>query len=198
MNTTTRLTKIDWVQAGFRALTQRGLLGIKAESIARDLNVSKGSFYWHFKNINALKVSMLDHWQEAATQDIIAYVLASDHEPRRQLENLLVMSTDNEISSPYGGVGAEAAIREWARTSEEAEEVVLKVDAARLDFVRQLLVASGQPTVLATQHANLIYSSLIGLQQLAAQDSVKPQLDLLHLLTLVLAPIKNDTQESGI
>jgi AcrR family transcriptional regulator len=187
MNTTTRLTKIDWVQAGFRALTQRGLPGIKAESIARDLNVSKGSFYWHFKNINALKVSMLEHWQESATQDVIEYVLASDHDPKQQLRNLLIMSTDTDISTPYGGDGAEAAIREWARTSEEVEAVVLRVDATRLEFVSRLLVAAGQPKDLAMQHANLIYSSLIGLQQLSIQDSVKPQRDLLHLLALVLA-----------
>jgi len=175
------------MQAGFRALTQEGLSGVKVEILARELKVSKGSFYWHFKNIDALKVTMLEHWQAAATQDIMQQVLNTDIEPQRQLENLLKLATDSADSSAYGGVGVEAAIREWARTSTQVQTLVIKVDVIRLDFVKRLLTATGQSSSTANRNSNLIYSALIGLQYLGHQDSVKPQQDLLHLLSLVLA-----------
>jgi AcrR family transcriptional regulator len=187
MRKNTKLSKLAWMQAGFRALTQQGLSCVKAEILARELNVSKGSFYWHFKNIDALKVTMLEHWQEAATQDIMQQVHDTDIEPRRQLENLLKLVTDSADGSAYGGVGVEAAIREWARTSKQAQTLVIKVDAVRLDFVKCLLMATGQSNFTANRNSNLIYSSLIGMQHLGHQDSVKPQQDLLHLLSLVLA-----------
>ena len=41
--------------AGFRALSAEGPQGIRVEAIARQLKLSKGSFYWHFKDVQALK-----------------------------------------------------------------------------------------------------------------------------------------------
>ena len=57
---------------------------------------------------------MLEHWQEAATQDIMQQVLDTDIEPQRQLENLFKLATDSADIISYGGVGVKAAIREWA------------------------------------------------------------------------------------
>lgn len=83
MKNNTKLSKLAWIQAGFRALTQQGLSGVKAEILARELHVSKGSFYWHFKNIDALKVTMLEHWKEAATQGIVQQVFETEIEPQQ-------------------------------------------------------------------------------------------------------------------
>lgn len=61
------LTTDDWIRAGFRALTSGGPQAIKVEAIARRLHVSKGSFYWHFKDLSALQGAMLAHWLHSAT-----------------------------------------------------------------------------------------------------------------------------------
>ncbi|WP_163317770.1 TetR family transcriptional regulator, partial [Enterobacter hormaechei] len=49
MPTRKTLSAEDWISAAFRALSQGGAQAIRAEAIARDLKVSKGSFYWHFR-----------------------------------------------------------------------------------------------------------------------------------------------------
>ncbi|NLH83356.1 MAG: TetR family transcriptional regulator, partial [Phyllobacteriaceae bacterium] len=51
MATRSTLSAEDWIKAAFRALSVGGVQAIRAEAIARDLNVSKGAFYWHFKDV---------------------------------------------------------------------------------------------------------------------------------------------------
>lgn len=79
---------------------------------------------------------------------------------------MLKLVTDSTHGSAYGGVGVEAAIREWARTSTQAQTLVIKVDAVRLEFVKRLLKATGRSNSRASRNSDLIYSSLIGLQHL--------------------------------
>jgi len=44
----TRLGKADWLDAGLAALAAEGPAALRAEALARQLNTTKGSFYWHF------------------------------------------------------------------------------------------------------------------------------------------------------
>ncbi|MFN3661424.1 TetR family transcriptional regulator [Yoonia sp.] len=41
----------DWLMAGFRALASHGPSALRAAALARDLGTTKGSFYWHFKDL---------------------------------------------------------------------------------------------------------------------------------------------------
>lgn len=43
-------TKADWVAAGLSALTAGGIEAVRVERLAVILGVSKGPFYWRFKN----------------------------------------------------------------------------------------------------------------------------------------------------
>jgi AcrR family transcriptional regulator len=46
-----RLTVDDWVQAGFAILAEEGIKALKIDRLCRRLDVTKGSFYWHFTDI---------------------------------------------------------------------------------------------------------------------------------------------------
>src|SRR5271155_404861 len=39
----------DWIRAAFARLSTEGIESVRIELLARDLGVSKGSFYWHFQ-----------------------------------------------------------------------------------------------------------------------------------------------------
>ena len=120
------LTPQDWIKAGFRALTRGGPQAIRAEAIARDLKVSKGSFYWHFKDIPAYEAAMLLHWRDEATEAIINAVDAKSGSTQNQLRLLVhISATQNEDA--YGGNLAEAAIRDWGRYGPLAQETVKAV-----------------------------------------------------------------------
>lgn len=179
------LTPTDWIKASFVALTAGGPQAIRAESIARTLKVSKGSFYWHFAGVPALKLAMLDHWEKAATKNIIDLVnlRATTAEDRlRVLVQVSTSSTDNE----YGGLMAEAAIRDWARYDEDAAAALKSVDQQRLDFVQNQFHAFGIPKAQCKQNANILYAALIGLNHLTYHGYASARDDLDSLLNHLL------------
>jgi len=183
--TKTALTPDDWVKASFRALSAGGPQAIKVEAIAKALKVSKGSFYWHFKDVSALKADMLRHWLQVATHDIISDVSDNGLGPKEQLRRLVDIAT-SEKNEPYGGALAEAAIRDWARYDENAAATLKVVDAARRQFLRMLFEKSGVPPAQCVSYANILYAALIGLEQLSHTAAPEWKNDLSALLALLL------------
>ncbi|MEP3245279.1 MAG: TetR/AcrR family transcriptional regulator [Sneathiella sp.] len=179
------LSQLDWIQAAFRALTEAGPQAIRVEAIARSLKVSKGSFYWHFKDASALRTAMLDHWVEAATADIINTVEDNAPPPANQLR-LLVEITTSDLDEPYGGPLAELAIRDWARYDKEAARILARVDRQRLEYGEKLFSRLGQVKETARQNSALLYAALLGLQQLPYSDRVDQRRDLSALLEMQL------------
>lgn len=171
--------------AGFRALTAGGPQAVRAEAIARDLGVSKGSFYWHFKDVPALKRAMLDHWADIATKQIITTVEYNRKEASEQLRLLVRIATsDNDAS--YGGKMVEAAIRDWARYDPGASETLRLVNAQRLAFLTKLFERNGAHAARSRQLANILYAALIGLEQLDHHGMADAKGDLADLLEILL------------
>lgn len=190
MSTKKTLSAEDWIKAAFRALNDGGVQAIKAEAIARDLKVSKGSFYWHFRDVPALKVQMLQHWQHVATDAIITDVEAIETSPREQLRALILEATGLPNSS-YGGSGVESAIREWARHDNHTAAILKSVDERRLAYLAQLFRKCGQSTGLSTTNAGILYGALIGLEILFSAGLADVRTGLLQLLGQLLAENPN-------
>ncbi len=180
-----KLTKLDWLQAGFRALTKAGPQALKAEPLAKTLKVSKGSFYWHFKDIAAFKAEMIAHWQQAATADIIALVETGAAHPVEKLLSLARHSTSSP-STKYGGPASESAIRDWSKYEPSIARIISSIDAQRIAFTTSLFQEAGHSKKQARQSARLVYSALIGLEVLAPAKHTTPEADLSSLVRLLL------------
>ena len=180
-----KLTKLDWLQAGFRALTMAGPQALKAEPLAKALNVSKGSFYWHFKDISAFKAEMIAHWQQAATADIITLVEAGAAHPVEKLQSLAHHSTSSP-GAKYGGPASESAIRDWSKYEPSIAKIISDIDAQRITFTASLFQEAGHSKKQARQSARLLYSALIGLEVLAPAKHTAPEADLSSLVHLLL------------
>lgn len=191
-----RLTANSWIQAAFRALATGGPQAIRAEAIARDLKVSKGSFYWHFENVAALKSEMLVHWQSLATENVMTTVSAIDGSAEDKLRALVDFAT-GPAHDPYGGVLTEAAIRDWARYDDGVAATVRAVDVRRLAYLESLFEQNGTQASLCHVHANILYSALIGLEELAHHGLIDLRHDLQHLLNLLLDSRSQETSVPG-
>ncbi|MFV2002762.1 MAG: TetR/AcrR family transcriptional regulator [Paracoccaceae bacterium] len=186
MPTKPRLTRTDWIRAAFRALTKGGPQAIRAETIARTLNVSKGSFYWHFKDVADLRAAMIAHWQQLATQAVIRALDERDISARDRLKGLIQI-TASDRNAAYGGPLVEAAIRDWARYDAQIKAAVRGVDQQRLDYVRSLFCDYGLDNETAHLRARTLYGALIGLQQISYLDGVDVSTDLMQLLDQTLS-----------
>lgn len=165
MTTKKRLTAEDWTYAAFRALATKGPAGVKAEAIARDLNTTKGSFYWHFKDVSALRDAMLKLWREKGYVDV-AKTMDAIPNPRDRIRALLTTAVTSH-DPIYGGAAAEPALRAWARNDAIVADVVKRVDAARMAYLTSLLETAD---VGDAALARSLYGMFIGLSEIELND----------------------------
>jgi AcrR family transcriptional regulator len=172
-----RLSRNDWVLAGYRALVRGGVGAVKVESVAREIAATKGSFYWHFKDLAELHQTMLELWEALATTEITAQVKASGLDPRGQLM-LLVDMVSVRPGEAFGGVEIEPALRDWGRIDPRAREMLMRVDRQRLHVLQDFLRAVGVGETELLPKAQLIYAAVIGLEnlRLTTGDEMGPPL----------------------
>ena len=82
------LTAQDWAEAALDAIGRRGVEGVAVEPLARELGVTKGSFYWHFPNREALLVAALQRWEARETDDVLERV-QQETDPRARIKRLI-------------------------------------------------------------------------------------------------------------
>lgn len=181
-----KLSQTDWIAAGFRALTTTGPQALKAEPLARTLNTTKGSFYWHFKDVPAFRDQMLACWEEQATRDIIS-VLDTLPSPVLKLRTLSQVATAPQ--EDYGGIGAEPAIRAWAKGDTQVADAVRRVDAKRLGYLGDIFA---EMKLTNPDLPKLFYAGLIGLQEIADGDDTASAAPLATLADLMIALSETD------
>lgn len=152
-----RKSREHWVRAALDALRDSGIEGVRVEPLALSLEVTKGSFYWHFANREALLDAMLDAWEEAGTEAIIREV-ASNAPATDQLRALWKRTLEDS----HDDLRTELAIRELGLRDEAVRARVQRVDDKRMRFVRDLFRQMGLPAPLAEARSLLLYSLLIG------------------------------------
>jgi AcrR family transcriptional regulator len=119
----------DWILKALDVLRKEGLAGVRAERLARDLNVTKGSFYHHFKNLADLQEAILDYWMNSLVSPIKDAADACTGGPQEKLITIMDTSYDRK-SSQY-----DMTIRGWALRDERAAQAVAKMDEMRLNYI---------------------------------------------------------------
>lgn len=154
-----QLDRGEWIAAAIETLADEGMAGLRVEALAKRCGVTKGSFYWHFKDRQDLIGAVLQAWREGRIRDIDKQ---SEAAPGREREQLL------RIIDVYGGnhnrkgIAIELAVRDWARRDAPASAIVDAVDGHRLERARQLFVASGLPESEARNRSLLLYAYVFG------------------------------------
>ena len=154
-----RLSAQDWEIAALELMAEEGVAAVAVESLARRLGVTKGSFYWHFKDRQDLLSGVLETWKAGRIQDIVKQTRLEPGRERAQIARLVdIYST----SRSRKGLLIELAVREWARRDAEAAAIVEEVDAWRLRCARELFLACGLPQHEASTRSMLLYAYVFG------------------------------------
>jgi AcrR family transcriptional regulator len=168
-----RLSKSDWLDHGLKILATSGANALKAEPLCRSLQVSRGSFYWHFNDIAAFRAELLARWRVRATEDIIEDV-DQKYDPGERLTQLMIKAMRHEDR-------LERAIRSWAAQNANVAEAVAEIDKIRLDYLCQLLKAVGVAADQIQARAAFIYWANLGRNMMVKGPN---QLDLEELATM--------------
>lgn len=149
-----RLTKSDWIGHGLRTLAKNGAGALKVGPMSTRLKVSRGSFYWHFRDIADFRSQLLRSWQERSTDQVIQELDAEKVEPDR-LKHLMKRAFDGKLS-------LDRAIRSWAAEDDGVARIVAAVDARRVTYIAKLLVAAGVKSQPALHRAAFLYWAYLG------------------------------------
>jgi AcrR family transcriptional regulator len=171
-----------WVHAALQALAAGGPDAVRVEALAVSLGVSKGGFYWHFADRQALLEEMLDTWEKTGTEDIIARVASQPGDARAKLRKLF------EVTSWPEGLGVELAVRDWSRRDSDVAGRLRRADNRRLEFVRSLFRQFCADEKDVEVRSMLAYSAVIGSYFVAAEhgDMTRSQVLRLALDRLLL------------
>jgi AcrR family transcriptional regulator len=168
------LSAQDWLDQGLKALATRGVAALKAEPLAKAMGVSRGSFYWHFADINAFRAAILAYWREVSAERVIAGLEAA----RAREDPLLLLLRRTFFSR----LSLEKAVRSWATFDAEARSAVQAIDRRRVDYIEGMLRAAGRGSDVAQARAQILYWAFVGYalsdQPLpkAKQDAIYDQL----------------------
>jgi AcrR family transcriptional regulator len=126
-----RLTPDDWVRAALARISDQGIEAARVEVLARDLKVSKGSFYWHFRDRGDLLEQMLARWESAELD-----WLRSEQDDASAASRWARFV--GRVTSPER-IRTEAALRAWARGDERVARRLAIVEGGRARLIASVL-----------------------------------------------------------
>jgi AcrR family transcriptional regulator len=156
-----RLTRDDWTGAALTALAEGGLPAVAVEPLATRLGTTKGSFYWHFANREALLEAALTRWEERTTTEVIAEIDHAPEDPAGRLRLLIIRVIGMAERDPVGPALLANAGHPLVAP------LLARVTEARLGIITRLFGQLGLPAAEARSRALLAYSAFLGHAQLA-------------------------------
>jgi AcrR family transcriptional regulator len=167
-----QLGRAEWISGATELMSKLGIDGVRVEVLAKTLGVTKGSFYWHFKDRKDLLDGLLEVWREGRIRDIEKQTAPSPGKEREQARHLIEVYS---AARNRKGIGIELAIRDWARRDPSAGETVEAVDAHRLECTRKLFRIIGFDEREAKARSLMLYAYVFG-QSLMLYEKLDPQL----------------------
>ncbi len=135
---TTRLSRDEWLARALGILATEGQAKLRVEAICAALGVTKGSFYWHFKDRDDFVCGLTRYWSDQFTDPVIAQVAQSANDAGERLKVLLYAVSDG------GFARYDVSIRAWAAQDPDLVAAMVRhVDERRLAFVGSIFAELG-------------------------------------------------------
>src|ERR1700722_7470183 len=158
----TPLQASDWVSAATVRFTEQGIDAVRVELLARDLNVSKDSFYWHFRGRQDLLEKLLDDWERSEllwfeTEDGFASA------PRRWARYI-------ERAAAPQRVRMDVALRAWAYRDERVARRLAAVERKQTMCIANVLRDIGFQGRSAEMWSEIVHMVCLGWSDRAMRD----------------------------
>ena len=156
-----RLSVDDWVQEGFRVLAEDGVKALTLRRLCSRLGVTKGSFYWHFDDMQAYRAALIDTWAAVRDEDRGYFDDLLREPPRQRLSRMMTA-----LVGPRHWM-LERAMREWARSESSVAAAVRASDRRVIAAVRKAFLDEGFDPDEAEMRANATFAAGIGFLHLS-------------------------------
>jgi AcrR family transcriptional regulator len=153
------------VQGAYEALGERGIAATTVEALAQRLGVTKGSFYWHFRDSEDLLGAVVARWEELAVDRVMGELLQLGS-PCAVIRRIIVHTVtidEPERRLRYRVEAQMAAMAEWHSI---VGPVYARVMQRRLNGICVLFLATGMSPQEAALAGELALMTLVGVYPL--------------------------------
>ena len=166
-----QLQRFDWLRTALDIFVAEGIDAVRITRLAADLGVTRGSFYWHFRNREDLINSLVSYWKDKYTAAITASTAQAT-----SLADGIFRFFETCIDAALFDPRLDLALREWARRSASIHALVASEDQARIDALCAFYERFDYPMPQALIRARVLYYSQIGFYALGTSESLKTRL----------------------
>jgi AcrR family transcriptional regulator len=183
------LSRKDWIDFALQKLSKEGIDKVTVAALARDLKVTKGSFYWHFKDREDLLKAMLVRWEKTGSEVVFNEVKRVGGDAKCRLKHM-----SDIIFKRYGDqLNFELALREWGRKDPKIRYIIAQEDERRMDYMRGLFAEIYADPKIAEAKAWLLFSLYVGETTIAAPVKKQNREELLWVCMESLLESKRPT-----
>lgn len=154
----------DWILAGFARLAREGVDSVRVEVLCRDLGVSKGSFYWHFRDREELLAAMIAQWENEEAAWVSAAALSNESAASRWAR-LVEHCADSERGK------LEAGLRSWARRENRVAVKLAAIERDRTAYIARIMRDVGFTARAAEKWSHVAMLVCLGWADRATRDS---------------------------
>lgn len=157
-----------WLEAAYQVLIESGIDNVKILTLAKALKLSRTSFYWFFKDRDALLDALLLLWKEKNTTALIRKTQTYAQSLAEATLNLFDCWLDNEIFDSL----FEHAVRSWGVQSPIVARALEDADIVRLEAVKTMFIRHGSERLVADVRSRALYLTQIGYISMNTQEAL--------------------------
>jgi len=170
-NQRNQLQRFDWLSAALKVFVTEGIDEVRITRLAGDLNVTRGSFYWHFNSREDLVNALVEYWKEKNTRAI-----TQSFNNVTNFEDGICQFFETCVDTDRFDPRLDLAIREWARRSKEIRRALDLADQARIEAITNYFSRFGFAMPNAFIRARVLYFAQIGFYALEVNELLEVRL----------------------
>ncbi|AQU84010.1 MULTISPECIES: TetR/AcrR family transcriptional regulator [unclassified Halomonas] len=158
-----------WLDAAFEMLLKSGVDSVRILPLAKRLKLSRTSFYWFFKDREALLEALIARWRKKNTQSLV-------HQTEAYAENIveaILNVFDCWLNPQLFDSQLEFAMRSWALQSAPVMREIDAADAKRIEALTRMFERYGYDPLAANVRGRTIYLTQIGYISMNTQEPLE-------------------------
>lgn len=171
-STSNSIGRLDWLDAAYDVLLEAGVEAIKVMPLAQGLGVSRTSFYWHFKDRAGLLSALIKLWQQKNTRNLISQANLSAASVCEAMLNVMDCWKDPALFDAE----LDQAIRSWARTDPQLQELLEAADAQRFEAIKAMYIRYDVSPAQAEVRAMTVLYTQVGYIAMAIKEPMAVRL----------------------
>jgi len=166
-------TREQWLQKSLDVISGQGFGRIVIDNIVKSIKVTKGSFYWHFKDRNDFLEHLVTYWDENFTRNVMQHIAAMQGDAGKRLLELMMYVTRKRLAR------YDAAILSLAHNEPHVSNQIAVVFESRIEFVASLIAEMGYKGLDLELRSRMIVTFMSQEQNVLSQKAVKEQVSLI-------------------